>query len=89
MKMLPGFKIIAICFNGQYCEILAYVIHNRRDGGRIDGPLCLKRLDVVQRIGIKQLKKNKRSVNNTFESSLTQSNTDPGVEPWQCCPWRQ
>lgn len=38
-------------------KMLAYVIHNRRDGGRIDRSLCFKRLDVVQRIGIKQLRK--------------------------------
>lgn len=37
--------------------MLPYVIHNRRDGGRVDGSLRLERLDVVQRIGIKQLRK--------------------------------
>lgn len=38
-------------------KVLAYVIHDGRDGGRVDGSLRLKRLDVVQRIGVKQLRK--------------------------------
>lgn len=38
-------------------KVLAYVIHDGRDGGRVDGSLRLKRLDMVQRIGVKQLKK--------------------------------
>lgn len=42
--------------NRQFCGMLSYVIHNRRDGGRIDRSLRLERLDVVQRIGIKQLR---------------------------------
>lgn len=42
--------------NRQFCGMLSYVIHNGRDGGRIDRSLRLERLDVVQRVGIKQLR---------------------------------
>lgn len=52
--------------------MLPYVIHNRRDGSRIDRSLCLKRLDVVERIGIKQLRKNKRPVKKTRLNSVRQ-----------------
>lgn len=34
----------------------SYVVHFRRDGGRVHRPLCPKRLDVIQRVGVEQLK---------------------------------
>ena len=36
------------------------MIHNGGDGSRVDISLCLERLDVVERSGVKELRGNRR-----------------------------
>lgn len=48
-------------------QISTYVIHDGRDGGRVDGSLRLEGLDVIERRAVEQLQGNGETKNSTID----------------------